>query len=61
MLRTGSATAFYNEHGNAALTQLQLGVTSMATAQVYAKPLQSKLDEYFVNQYEKEKYKDVLK
>ena len=57
ILRCGSATESYNKHGNTALTQMELGVTSMETAQVYAKPLQSKLNDYNVALYENEKYK----
>ena len=60
ILRCGSATEFYNKHGNTALTQLQLGVTSMETAQVYAKPLQSKLNDYNQALYSDEKYKEVV-
>ncbi len=52
-LRAGSATMYYNAHGNAALVQSQLGVTNMSTAQVYAKVLNSKVDDYYEGLYKK--------
>ncbi len=50
-LRTGSATEYFNKHGSAALVQSQLGVTSMKTAQVYAKPIRRELDAYTLSLY----------
>ncbi len=59
ILRCGSATEFYNKTGNAALTQMQLGVTSMQTAQVYAKPMRKVLNDFYEGMYEQKMSDDA--
>ena len=53
ILRKGGATDIYNKTGSVAMVQAVLGVSSMEIAQVYAKPQDSLLQNYYKETYNK--------
>ncbi len=53
ILRKGGATDIYNKTGSVAMVQAVLGVSSMEIAQVYAKPQDSLLQNYYKETYKK--------